>query len=178
MSFAENLKKLRKEQGLSQEELAEMMEVSRQAVSKWEQGESFPEVEKLLVHSWRFNISLDSLLSAEIAGGRENGQGQPSGTIVISSPNENVIASCCKVMSSQRMRGNKNSPRYSLFGVASGGSAFWGEPATFLGWYADEESLSKEVQEIRQAIRQGIPGYELKYSAKVERKGLRLSLVE
>ena len=40
MSFAENLKQLRKEKHLSQEELAELMEVSRQAVSKWESGVS------------------------------------------------------------------------------------------------------------------------------------------
>ena len=38
MSFAENLKQLRKERQLSQEELAEMLDVSRQAVSKWELG--------------------------------------------------------------------------------------------------------------------------------------------
>ena len=40
MSFAENLKQLRKERMLSQEELAEMLDVSRQAVSKWELGVS------------------------------------------------------------------------------------------------------------------------------------------
>ena len=38
MSFADNLKQLRKEKQLSQEELAEILDVSRQAVSKWEQG--------------------------------------------------------------------------------------------------------------------------------------------
>ena len=40
MSFAENLKQVRKERNLSQEELAEILDVSRQAVSKWEQGVS------------------------------------------------------------------------------------------------------------------------------------------
>lgn len=40
MSFADNLKQLRKEKQLSQEELAEILDVSRQAVSKWEQGVS------------------------------------------------------------------------------------------------------------------------------------------
>lgn len=40
MSFAENLKLIRKERNLSQEELAEILEVSRQAISKWEQGVS------------------------------------------------------------------------------------------------------------------------------------------
>ena len=40
MAFAENLRELRKERGLSQEDLAELLDVSRQAVSKWEQGVS------------------------------------------------------------------------------------------------------------------------------------------
>lgn len=40
MSFAKNLKQLRKEKHLSQEELAEILDVSRQAISKWEQGVS------------------------------------------------------------------------------------------------------------------------------------------
>ncbi|MCR4763422.1 MAG: helix-turn-helix domain-containing protein, partial [Lachnospiraceae bacterium] len=51
MNFAENLKAIRKEQGISQEELAEMLDVSRQAVSKWESGNGYPEVEKLLIIS-------------------------------------------------------------------------------------------------------------------------------
>ena len=67
MSFAENLKQLRKERQLSQEELAEMLDVSRQAVSKWELGDGYPEVEKLLLLSSRLNISLDRLMSTEFA---------------------------------------------------------------------------------------------------------------
>lgn len=67
MSFADNLKQLRKEHHLSQEELAELLDVSRQAVSKWEQGNGYPEVEKLLLLSSKLNISLDSLMSTEIA---------------------------------------------------------------------------------------------------------------
>ena len=66
MSFAENLKQLRKENQLSQEELAEILDVSRQAVSKWEQGIGYPEVEKLLLLSSKLNISLDSLMATEI----------------------------------------------------------------------------------------------------------------
>ena len=60
MSFADNLKQIRKEKGLSQEELAELLEVSRQAVSKWEQGAGYPETEKLLLLSNRLNVSLIS----------------------------------------------------------------------------------------------------------------------
>lgn len=59
MSFAENLRQIRKEKGLSQEELAEILDVSRQAVSKWEQGQGYPEVEKLLFLSRELNLSLD-----------------------------------------------------------------------------------------------------------------------
>ena len=47
MSFSENLKQIRKEYHLSQEALAELLDVSRQAVSKWEQGQGYLEVEKL-----------------------------------------------------------------------------------------------------------------------------------
>lgn len=47
MSFSENLRRARKTKGLSQEELAALLGVSRQAVSKWEQGTVYPETEKL-----------------------------------------------------------------------------------------------------------------------------------
>ena len=62
MSFAENLQTIRKNNHLSQEELAEMLGVSRQAVSKWEQGEGWPEAEKLLALADRFGVSLDYLM--------------------------------------------------------------------------------------------------------------------
>ena len=65
MSFSENLKQIRKEHHLSQEELAELLDVSRQAVSKWEQGQGYPEVEKLLMISQKLNISLDELMESE-----------------------------------------------------------------------------------------------------------------
>ena len=66
MSFSENLKQIRRDFNLSQEELAEMLDVSRQAISKWEQGQGYPEVEKLLLLSSKLNISLDTLMSGEM----------------------------------------------------------------------------------------------------------------
>ena len=178
MSFSENLKQIRKEHGLSQEELAELLNVSRQAVSKWEQGQGYPEVEKLLLISHRLNISLDALLSDECSGvSGERGSGI-TGSVVITSPNENVIATCCKVAASGKMRGGKSSPQYALFGVDRGGSNFWGEPTTFLAWYADWEGISKETEEISKAIAEGIPTYTLQYSAKTERRWAKVKLVE
>ena len=67
MSFAENLRQIREEKNISQEKLAELLDVSRQAVSKWEQGIGYPEVEKLLLLSKELDISLDSLMETEIA---------------------------------------------------------------------------------------------------------------
>ncbi len=178
MSFAENLRQVRKEKRLSQEELAEIMDVSRQAVSKWEQGEGYPEVEKLLRLSSKLNISLDSLMSAEIANDNLLTDGSITGNIVIKSPNENAVVSCYKVVSSQKFKGGNKSPQYALFGISSGRYSFWGEPTTFLGWYANQELISKEISEIHQAIIQGIKDYELKYSSKVERKWLKVHIVD
>ena len=62
MEFGEKLFKLRKENGMSQESLAERLNTSRQAISKWENGQGCPETEKLLLISNIFNVSLDYLL--------------------------------------------------------------------------------------------------------------------
>lgn len=177
MSFADNLKQLRKEHHLSKEDLAELLDVSRQAVSKWEQGNGYPEEEKLLLLSSKLNISLDSLMSTEIA--KETGNNaNVTGTIVITFPHENVIATCYKVSSSGKMMSGKSSPQNCLFGVSNGIASFWGEPATFLGWYADKEQITKEVEEIQRAIANAIPTYTLKYSAKTERRWAKVKIIE
>jgi len=48
LSFLEKLQTLRKEKGLSQEQLADLLNVSCQAVSKWESGQTYPEIDKLI----------------------------------------------------------------------------------------------------------------------------------
>jgi transcriptional regulator with XRE-family HTH domain len=65
MEFYQELRRIRKENGMSQEDFAERLGVSRQAVGKWESGQGFPETEKLLQISGLFNVSLDSLLKGE-----------------------------------------------------------------------------------------------------------------
>lgn len=62
MEFYEKLQKLRKEHGMSQEELAAQLGVSRQAVSKWENGQGYPETEKLLLIGNLYQVSMDYLL--------------------------------------------------------------------------------------------------------------------
>ena len=171
MSFADNLKQLRKDKQLSQEELAEILDVSRQAVSKWEQGIGYPEVEKLLLLSSKLNISLDSLMATEITQELNTEKQNVTGTITITSPFEHVIATCHKVVASGKMSGGKSSPQYALFGTSEGKDFLGGEPTTFLGWYANEKDISKEIMEIYDAIVNGIATYTLQYSVRTK-KGL------
>lgn len=65
MTLGETIIRLRKEQGLSQEELAAALEVSRQSVSKWENDSSVPELEKLVKLSELFGVTLDELVKGE-----------------------------------------------------------------------------------------------------------------
>ncbi len=62
MTFGEKLYKLRKEKGFSQETLAEKLNTSRQAISKWENAQGFPETEKLILIGNIFGVSIDYLL--------------------------------------------------------------------------------------------------------------------
>ena len=65
MEFNEKLQELRKSRGLTQEELAEKLYVSRTAVSKWESGRGFPSIDSLKAIAREYEISLDKLLSGE-----------------------------------------------------------------------------------------------------------------
>lgn len=63
--FGDNLYNLRKAKGISQEELAEMLGVSRQAVSKWERNEAYPDTENLIAISKLFGVTLDELINSD-----------------------------------------------------------------------------------------------------------------
>ncbi|HHX72735.1 MAG TPA: helix-turn-helix transcriptional regulator [Clostridiales bacterium] len=66
MGFSDNLQYLRKQHQMTQEQLAERLEVSRQSVSKWESGAAYPETEKLLILCDMFFCTLDDLLRGEV----------------------------------------------------------------------------------------------------------------
>lgn len=74
MTLGEKLAKLRKENNITQEQLASELGVSRQAISKWESGVSFPETDKLIRMSELFDCSLDYLLKDSV---EEKGTGAP-----------------------------------------------------------------------------------------------------
>lgn len=66
MNFSDNLKKIRKENNLSQEAIAEKLGVSRQSVSKWESGLAYPEMDKMVKLCQIFNLNIDDLLNQDI----------------------------------------------------------------------------------------------------------------
>lgn len=77
MSFASNLIEMRKINNLSQEELAEMIGVSRQTLSKYETGESLPDIEKCKLLADVFSVSIDDLINYEKDAADNLGFGVP-----------------------------------------------------------------------------------------------------
>ncbi len=62
MTIGEQIQKIRIEKGLTQERLAELLDVSRQSVSKWELGQAIPDIERIIRMSELFDVSTDTLL--------------------------------------------------------------------------------------------------------------------
>ncbi len=172
MNFGENLQNIRKKNHMSQEDLAELLGVSRQAVSKWELGEGYPEVDKLLTLSQKLNVSLDSLLGNEPAKpASENTEtgGSPR-TIRIVSPHEGVILNVSRVVRSQQFRGGANSPKFALFAADGNDTSPWGGVQnTFLAWYRNLEDVTEEIKAIQNALDAGEASYELQHSVKCRR---------
>ncbi len=65
MSFGEQLSAVRRRSGLTQEQFAEQLQVSRQAVSKWESGRGYPEIEKILYICNRYQVSIADMFAQE-----------------------------------------------------------------------------------------------------------------
>lgn len=161
MSFAENLKQVRKDKGLSQEELAEMLSVSRQAVGKWEAGQGYPEVEKLIELAGKLSLSLDWLFFGESSEKEKDRARQQTITIY----SKDAIVNCVKVRMTRMymFSRRKNKPNYALYGANSQDS-FWGESNTILGLYATKEDAEKEMREIIRAIKGNKGRYDIKYA--------------
>ena len=94
MKLCEKLYELRRAAGLSQEELAERLNVSRQAVSKWENGAAQPELSKLVELSRLYGVSVDELLSLEEA---EKGDAKAASSVDASTPAQETLAAPKKV---------------------------------------------------------------------------------
>lgn len=138
MGFGENLRTIRRMKNISQEELAEKLNVSRQSISRWEQGNGYPEMEKMIALSKILNVTLDYLVSEheisdeiddETIQGKQlqtsaSSAGVPTGRIMIRSHDGKQLVNCYKVISMHLSDGT-DVPNYVLYGVDS--SSFWGE---------------------------------------------------
>jgi len=146
MSFGNNLREVRKQRGITQEGLAEMLGVSRQAISKWESDSGYPETEKLIALSRTLNISLDYLLNDISNPENKAEQTQktvvyaPSGKIAITTFDGQNVVTCRSVKCSPILMPGKNQPRFILNGIDR--ISFWGEHAVLLGWYVSEDTAA------------------------------------
>lgn len=174
MSFAENLKIMRKEKYLSQEQLAEIMGVSRQAVSKWEQGSGYPETEKLIELATKLDVSLDVLLldktpssdfKEEVIASSEKGFSGPSENAIYIQ-NEDKLVRCYKFFISPVAFPSKREPKFALVGVD--GAGLFGDRQNHLGFYAEKEDIQKEIAAIAEAVKSGKSTYQLQYCCKVK----------
>ena len=100
MSFGEKLKLVRKDRNITQEALAELLNVSRQAISKWESDNGYPETEKLLLISKTLNISIDYLMN-DLSERQEKEKTEeknvviaPSGKIAITTYDKQNVVVC------------------------------------------------------------------------------------
>ena len=74
MTMAERLQRLRKEHHFSQEQLAERLQVSRQAVSKWENGQTAPDLDNIIAMSNLYEVTTDYILIGRERYPKENGK--------------------------------------------------------------------------------------------------------
>lgn len=169
MSFGNNLKLIRKEKGITQEQLAEMLDVSRQAVSKWESDIGYPETDKLLLLAGKLNVSLDFLMDNKPKDDNEQEEkaavSQGENTILIATYDKSQTVRCLSVRYSKIAFPAKNEPAYILQAVDRIG--FFGAHSVILGWYENEEAVRKEVDGILSAMNEGQQTYSLQYFADV-----------
>jgi len=95
LNIADKIQEIRKQNFMSQEQMAEKLGVSRQAISKWESGASVPEIDKLIMISKMFGISLNELLGVDIDDEQDGEQGKngPSDTMT-----DDMVENVCRTL--------------------------------------------------------------------------------
>lgn len=169
MDFGNNLRLIRKEKGLTQEQFAEMLGVSRQAVSKWESGNGYPETDKLLEMAKKLNVSLDFLMDNKASEAPETeipADVASDNKIIVAAYDGSHTVNCLSVKYSKIVFPAKNEPAYILEGIDRVG--FFGAHTVILGWYDSEEAVKNELRGIIEAMKSGTALYELKYFTNVK----------
>lgn len=170
MSLGEKIEKERKKSNLTQEQLASLLNVSRQTISKWENDEFCHETNKLITLAKIFEVSLDYLIMDIETKETKFAQG----TIYVESEDNSQVSAVYKftIRDIAFTKEGKGVPVCILGGVDKHTFLF-GDHEIILGYYATKEFAKKELQEILTAIKLGKSTYKLKYNSKI--KGVKLS---
>ncbi|MGL5978316.1 MAG: helix-turn-helix domain-containing protein [Erysipelotrichaceae bacterium] len=169
MNISDTIRTQRKAKGLTQEQLAEQLGVSRQALSKWEANQGYPELTTLVALAKRLDISLDALLL-------EKQTQTPTTTTVVQGNKITILSYDQQIVTCRGVRSNpiafakKGEPRYVLVGIT--GNTFFGETTQMLGWYASKADVDQEVRLIMQQMELGHVTYELQHNAKIRLEGI------
>ncbi|GCF95665.1 transcriptional regulator [Enterococcus florum] len=169
--FHEKLQELRKSRGMTQEELSEVLDVSRQSISKYESGTAEPSFEKLRMIAVYFGVSFDYLLgNGEKASTEKIVVNERSNRIAIISKIDGAMSSYYKFKLSKTVWKKKDQPAALLIGTDS--TNMLEDNLTELAWYETVEAGQKEIEAIYAAIAAGESSYELQYDVAVKKKGL------
>ncbi|HBE09883.1 MAG TPA: transcriptional regulator [Lachnospiraceae bacterium] len=136
MSFADRLRELRTNNRYSQEQLAEKLSVSRQAISKWETGESLPDVDKAMLICDFFGVTLDFLLRE-----RED--------VSLIQPDDNLDRAIIKFMGSARQM---NQISEELVAIAMDGKIDEEEMIRLQEINSTLDSITKIIKDIKEKM--------------------------
>lgn len=182
MSFGENLRRVRLENNLSQEQLADMVGVSRQSVSKWEADGGYPETEKLLIIAKKLDTSLDFLLldKPRETAPHLTAAVARNGILVKPALKETEMGYWDSFRISRLFltKKKKPEPKYMLLGMRKGDGLFSCMTQSPLALYREQEDAEKELTEIYGAMQRGEDVYELKYYVEVESKKFSMYIEE
>lgn len=149
MKLCEKLYELRRAAGLSQEELAERLNVSRQAVSKWENGAAQPELSKLVELSRLYSVSVDELLSLEEA---EKGDAKAASSVDASAPAQETLTAPKKARRQKLLLG----AAAVCLALAVGLALYNNHRVKQLEWQVD--SLQSQIMSVQSSLSSQIAG--------------------
>ncbi len=140
MKFGERIAQIRKEKGFSQEDLAEQLGISRQAIAKWEAGLSYPDVDNLIMLSNIFKISIDRMLKSQegtcdsFSGNEKKGLPEAAITFLCKAKKECYAGQGAMVASSrpQSYDYRYSDGEYSYYDSYFGGERFAGEEVFYI----------------------------------------------
>jgi HTH-type transcriptional regulator, repressor for puuD len=167
--FGERLTQLRKQKGLSQNDLAEAIGISRQAISKYENGLAEPDLDKIAKLRDILGVSYADLLGKEPKQ-QITSNNVPSASITITSLINDRLGSYTGFQVAEGIP-SKTAPSFLLIGESSQRGFLGTTRLVELGWYQTRQAAETEIKKIQDAMLHGETVYHLAYTAKVNKKG-------